>query len=122
MNTRNPIWADPEHNAINCEIDHPIYGWIPFTASLSDQYDYSVNLFNSCLEKGVAEYVTPSVEEMKFIVRQKRNNMLRLSDWSQAEDVPRPIKTAWQIYRQELRDIPLQNGFPNDVKFPVTPN
>lgn len=28
----------------------------------------------------------------------------------------------WGIYRQALRDIPQQEGFPFDVKFPINPN
>ena len=34
MNFRNPIYTN--NNRINCEIDHPVYGWIPFTADPLD--------------------------------------------------------------------------------------
>ena len=30
-------------------------------------------------------------------------------------------KAAWATYRQELRDLPLQDGFPFDVTYPTKP-
>ena len=32
--------------------------------------------------------------------------MLVQSDWSQGDDVPSAIKTAWATYRNDLRDLP----------------
>ena len=32
------------------------------------------------------------------------------------------ITGSWAVYRQALRDIPEQNGFPFDIEFPVSPN
>ena len=34
MNFRNPVYTI--NNRIDCEIDHPVYGWIPFTADPLD--------------------------------------------------------------------------------------
>ena len=39
-------------------------------------------------------------------VREQRNKKLVESDWSQGADVPVGIKTTYQTYRQELRDLP----------------
>jgi|TARA_Y100001938_G_C7979528_1_gene373651 hypothetical protein len=38
-------------------------------------------------------------------LRDKRNNLLTKSDWTVLPDSPIADKTAWQTYRQELRDI-----------------
>jgi len=34
MNYRNPVFA--ASGAIDCEIEHPVYGWIPFTCDPND--------------------------------------------------------------------------------------
>lgn len=53
-------------------------------------------------------------------VRSERNILLAQSDWTQLPDAP-VDKVAWATYRQELRDITSQAGFPNDVIWPVRP-
>jgi hypothetical protein len=50
-------------------------------------------------------------------VRTCRNALLTQSDWTQVEDAP-VDKAAWANYRQALRDITLQKGFPFNVDFP----
>lgn len=49
----------------------------------------------------------PNDEIMKD-VRSYRNELLRLSDWTQLEDAPisSSKKLQWKAYRQELRDFP----------------
>jgi hypothetical protein len=53
-------------------------------------------------------------------VRNERNSLLAASDWTQLADAT-VDKAAWAVYRQALRDIPEQAGFPYNVTFPVTP-
>jgi hypothetical protein len=53
-------------------------------------------------------------------VRYKRNVLLTQSDWTQLADAP-VDKVSWAVYRQALRDITLQAGFPFTVDFPVAP-
>jgi hypothetical protein len=53
-------------------------------------------------------------------VRSERNMLLTASDWTQLADSP-VYKTAWAIYRQELRDISTQDGFPTAVVWPQKP-
>lgn len=52
--------------------------------------------------------------------RNKRNALLTESDWTQVADAP-VDQTAWATYRQALRDITVQAGFPNDVVWPSEP-
>ncbi len=53
-------------------------------------------------------------------IRARRNQLLAESDWTQLPDAP--ADTAdWAVYRQELRDIPEQTGFPTEVSWPAEP-
>lgn len=51
----------------------------------------------------------------------KRNDLLLSSDWTQLPDV-NVDKSAWAVYRQELRDITEQAGFPITIEWPIAPN
>ena len=53
-------------------------------------------------------------------VRAERNRKLTASDWTQVADAP-VDQTAWAAYRQALRDVPTQAGFPWDVTWPTEP-
>jgi hypothetical protein len=54
------------------------------------------------------------------IVRAKRNQLLTETDWTQVEDTSAD-KAAYAIYRQALRDITDQDGFPFDINWPELP-
>lgn len=53
-------------------------------------------------------------------VRKDRNQRLSDCDWTQLSDSP-VDKTAWATYRQALRDVPTQTGFPWNVTWPNKP-
>ena len=60
------------------------------------------------------------------LLRIERNSKLALTDWSQGGDVPVGIKTAYQAYRQALRDLPA-NQTPTDnelsnITWPTKPS
>jgi hypothetical protein len=56
-------------------------------------------------------------------VRRERNAKLAECDWTQLNDTPldNTAKVAWTTYRQSLRDITAQAGFPHNVVWPVKP-
>ena len=56
-------------------------------------------------------------------VRADRNWRLADCDWTQLGDCPLSDadKAAWATYRQELRDVPKQSGFPWNVTWPEQP-
>ena len=56
-------------------------------------------------------------------VRAERSTRLAASDWTQAADAPLTgnEKSRWREYRQALRDIPDQEGFPDSVVWPEEP-
>lgn len=53
-------------------------------------------------------------------VRNKRNDILATSDWTQLPDSP-VDRQAWAVYRQKLRDMTDQAGFPYAVVWPIKP-
>jgi hypothetical protein len=54
-------------------------------------------------------------------IRAQRNRLLSACDWTQLADAP-VDDLAWAVYRQALRDIPDQPGFPANVVWPVAPS
>ena len=47
-----------------------------------------------------------------------RAQLLAASDWTQLPDVDKP---EWREYRQQLRDLTKQDGFPDRVVWPKPP-
>jgi hypothetical protein len=53
-------------------------------------------------------------------VRTSRNEKLKESDWTQVIDSP-VDQTVWATYRQALRDVTAQEGFPWTITWPEQP-
>lgn len=112
------------------------YAIVPDTMDTSDFYAY-----NGCVDLAVTDNtvtaIAPNVTAWQAWkatlpddtaitarqVRRDRDQKLTDCDWTQMADCPLDVatKTAWQTYRQALRDVPNQSGFPNDVTWPVAP-
>ena len=58
-------------------------------------------------------------EQVARQVREMRNELLAVSDSMALAD---RITDEWRVYRQSLRDVPAQDGFPNSVTWPVEPS
>ena len=67
-----------------------------------------------------ADGIAAKDAEQAKSVRAERNRLIAECDWTQVEDSP-VDKAAWATYRQALRDLPLQEGFPFDVTYPTKP-
>jgi hypothetical protein len=52
-------------------------------------------------------------------VRAERDKLLAETDWMGMSDVT--MSSEWATYRQALRDVPSQAGFPHNVTFPEKP-
>lgn len=52
------------------------------------------------------------VAEAAIRLRKERDILLKACDWTQGEDVPAAIKSAWTTYRQALRDLPSNTSNP----------
>lgn len=66
------------------------------------------------------EEVASRNEAQAANVRAERNTKLAASDWTQVEDAP-VDKAVWVAYRQALRDITAQAGFPWTIDWPTQP-
>ena len=55
--------------------------------------------------------------------RAERDRLLTESDWVtiRATDTGNPVPTEWLDYRQALRDITEQTGFPEEIDWPQEP-
>jgi hypothetical protein len=65
--------------------------------------------------------IEESLEQLAAAARSRRNSLLAQTDWTQAADVPQATKDLWATYRQALRDVPQQSGFPTEIVWPVKP-
>lgn len=63
-------------------------------------------------------------EELEAIEKANRDDKLLRSDWTQTNDSTlSPTKKAeWATYRQQLRDLTSQPGFPYEISWPVQPS
>lgn len=95
-----------EHNTTT----HKLISVHPY---LEDDYVYTVEVAEKSEEDLANEYNDKSIE-----VRAERNQLLKETDWTQVLDAPID-RTAYATYRQALRDVTLQEGFPFSVEWPV---
>ena len=67
-----------------------------------------------------AEVAAAKTEEQASRDRVVRDKLLIDCDWTQVADAPID-KQAWATYRQALRDLPSQQGFPWTTTWPTQP-
>ena len=99
---------------------HPSVVSIDDTAGAFDADGNAVVIDESFVEAEVARLIAkqPAKE-----ARAKRDRLLTESDWVtiRAMDTGNPVPTEWQTYRQALRDITEQTGFPEEIAWPQEP-
>ncbi len=71
----------------------------------------------------VSNVPEPTEEQQEMQIRAQRNLLLTQCDWTQLPDAPLTTeqKQEWAEYRQALRDVPEQAGFPENVAWPLVP-
>lgn len=67
------------------------------------------------------EPTAADTEKQAFEMRYVRDIKLVESDWTQMPDISAERKSLWATYRQALRDVPAQTGFPWNVQWPTKP-
>jgi hypothetical protein len=67
-----------------------------------------------------AEYKARKDAEQAANIRRQRTEKLKDCDWTQIADSTAD-KTAWATYRQALRDVTAQSGFPWTITWPDAP-
>jgi len=122
---KEPKFSAPDNSMIDLIVKFDEFNQeVPFTANPNDVVSYGRELYAKAMNGDfgeVAQYVSPSNDVVASIIRSDRNALLSASDWTQLPDVPETIKNSYAIYRQELRDIPQQNGFPTNITWPTKP-
>ena len=127
MNYRNAKHIS--EGRIDCEIEHPVHGWIPYTL---DPADTDTTVDNDALLLAIGAdavaYVAPTQEELDVAlatsIRAERNGILLGVDayvsnplrWSELDA---PTQALWATYRQALLDVPQQAGFPDNIIWPT---
>lgn len=85
-----------------------------------------VNLPNGVVEISEAEAYTliaPTDEDMSAAARNERDDRLSACDWVviRAHEMGQQVDEPWRIYREALRDVPEQPGFPREIEWPAMP-
>ena len=109
------------------------FGVFPVRPSVQPDETYDTNLSRRAekqdgvwvevwsIEPATAEQIAERTALVANDVRAERNARLASCDWTQLADSPAGDKTAWTQYRQALRDVPGQAGFPFSVTWPTAP-
>jgi hypothetical protein len=129
MNYRNAKHIS--NGRIDCEIEHEVFGWIPYTLDLSDTdntVDNGALLASMTLADNVAAYNPPTqaqlASDLAVRIRAERDALLLEVDaissnplrWAELDT---PTQALWATYRLELLDVPQQTGFPQTVVWPT---
>jgi hypothetical protein len=129
---RNAQSLNAENTAFEVEINHPEFGWIPYTLN-PDDTDMTVD--NSVLLELIgtdyAAYVAPTQAELdaelsENLRGQRDQKLVEEVDplvtnplrWNELTDVK---QAEWTQYRTDLLNLPDQSGFPNTVTWPTKP-
>ena len=90
MEWRNPVWNGT--GGIECEVKHPEFGWIPFTARADDIEPHGRELFEAL--KGIAaRYVPPPAPSPEEIAAEERAQANRAAAFQAEAD---PLFFKWQ--------------------------
>jgi tail assembly chaperone len=82
----------------------------------SPNHDWSNATFSWTDRRAAAQITADQAAAARF----QRDRLLSASDFSQLPDSPGD-KPTWAKYRQALRDVPNQAGFPQTIIWPTSP-
>lgn len=97
---------------------------------MNSWYDNETNTFTPLPPKpddgfylwdSVTRAWVPDIDLTTRDVLRKRQIMLGQSDYTQLPDTPVADKELWAVYRQALRDITEQPGYPLQINWPTAP-
>ena len=129
---RNAASLQADNLRMDLEINHPHYGWIPYTIDPTDT-DTTIdnNALITLIGSNFAAYVAPTQDELDAeaarSVRGQRDYLLKTEvdpiagnalRWADLTDAQR---AAWTQYRTDLLNVPQQSGFPHNVTWPTKP-
>tara|TARA_R110000796_G_scaffold104146_1_gene213918 strand:+ start:99 stop:512 length:414 start_codon:yes stop_codon:yes gene_type:complete len=128
---RNAQSLQENNLRMEVEINHPIYGWIPYGLDPSDT-DMTIDndALMALIGTDFAAYVAPTQEEIDantvLEVRAERNHTLAtvvdplVSNPLRWSDLTSEKQDEWSQYRTNLLNIPQQDSFPT-VTWPTRP-
>lgn len=75
------------------------------------------------VEDASADEIASRTADRAEAVRAERDQKLAETDWLVIKNLElnQNIPGKWEVYRQALRDVPSQAGFPHDITWPVKP-
>ena len=102
------------------------WGVYPYTVDDQPAFDYMTQTLtqtalahvNGAWTQGWEVSNRPT-EDANRNIRNKRDNLLSQTDWMAMSDVT--MEPYWREYRQQLRDVTAQEGFPFSVDWPTKP-
>jgi len=106
------------------------YDVYPYTRPIAPEYDSLTHrLVDGAFEQDSGAWVLPYVVEQQPIeqaernIRSRRDGLLQGTDWIVIKSYERGqnIPAEWELYRQSLRDITEQAGFPYEVTWQTKP-
>tara|TARA_R110000744_G_scaffold361311_1_gene469023 strand:+ start:381 stop:794 length:414 start_codon:yes stop_codon:yes gene_type:complete len=128
---RNAQAINLEANQFEVEINHPQFGWIPYTVGegfRSKTLDNSAIL--SLIGTGFTPYTAPTQEaldaDLADSVRLERDGLLLgvdayVSNPLRWASLTSAVQALWATYRLELLYVPQQTGFPHTIEWPNKP-
>jgi hypothetical protein len=129
---RNAVSLQSDNLRMDVEINHPDYGWIPYTVDPSDtDTTISNDEVMALIGSNFTAYVAPTQAELDAAtaaqVRGERDNTLTtvvdplVSNSLRWADLTAAKQTEWATYRTDLLSVPQQAGFPNTITWPTEP-
>tara|TARA_R100001377_G_scaffold68013_1_gene43301 strand:+ start:786 stop:1196 length:411 start_codon:yes stop_codon:yes gene_type:complete len=128
---RNAASLQADNLRMDVEINHPDYGWIPYTLDPADtDMTISNDAVMALIGSDFTAYVAPTAEELATAaaaqVRSQRDQLLLEVDavagnalrWAALSS---DKQAEWATYRTALLDVPQQAGFPNTITWPTKP-
>lgn len=129
---RNAVSLQSDNLRMDVEINHPDYGWIPYTV---DPTDTDTTIDNSAVMSLIGSnftaYVAPTQAELDAEaatqVRAERDSKLVqevdpiVSNPLRWADLTAAKQAEWAAYRTALLNITDQAGFPHNVTWPTKP-
>ena len=129
---RNAKSYAADNSRIDVEINHPDFGWIPYSCN---SFDTDTTINNDDLLALIGDdfepYVAPTQEELDakkaLDVRELRDHLLEsevdpvVSNPLRWADMTSDKQAEWAQYRTDLLNVPQQSGFPNSISWPTKP-
>ena len=102
------------------------YSVYPYTRPAAPEYDsLSHHLTDGAFEQVAGAWSLPYVferqpqDQAERNIRSRRDGLMQETDWMALSD--NTVASDWATYRQALRDITGQAGFPYEITWPTKP-